>query len=194
MRIAFHDQQNFVLENEQIVNSPADLVYVIKEDLGTKVMALAYIENGQYKWVSADGVTLIEKEGRIVKTLSSSDNLDFISPLSIDPLSNIDNINTESVWLRSIDFNSKYFGVEITSRFNVVGPSYLWVQDREIDTVLIEEYVNIVESDTHQFSDKDWVNQFWLNKNTGKVLRSRQKILPNGPYFDMLYVSRALRL
>jgi hypothetical protein len=191
--LAFSKPHDFVLESEQIRQSPADLLYVTKGELGTAVLALAYIENGQYKWISSDNVALIEKNGRIIKTLSSSSNLDFVTSTSADPLENANNITSRSVWQRIVDFEG-YFGVEINSTFHVVGVLPLTIQEQTLDAVLIEEQVNIGDGALHQFDDTQWTNQFWVHKETGQLLRSRQKLFPNGLYFDMIYVSRALRL
>jgi hypothetical protein len=194
IQLAFADSQDYVLESEKIRQSPFDLAYITKDELPSAVVALAYIDNGQYKWVSSDDVTFVEKNGRIIKTLSLRNNLDFVFSESIDPLSNANNISNGSRWQRAIDIDSRYFGVKLDSTFNVIGGKQLKIQDLSFDTVLIEESVVLAENTNHKFSDSHWVNQFWLHKESGRLLRSRQKVLPGGAYFDITYVSRALRL
>jgi hypothetical protein len=194
MRIALAEPLDIVLTTEQIQQSPADLIYVKKDELATVVLALAFIENGQYKWISNDSGTLIEKDGRIIKTLSLASNLDFTSSLSPDPLSSPENITNTTNWQRKIDFNSVYYGVDVNSTFHVLGNQTLTIQDKNINIILIEEHVEVVENDIHRFSETHWVNQFWLHKETGKLLRTRQKFLPNGHYFNITYASRAMRL
>jgi len=194
LHIAFSEPLSEKLDDEQIKQSPADLIYVTKDGLGTTAMALAYIENGRYKWVSADGVTLIVKDGRIIKTLSLSNNLDFVSSSLADPLNKADGITNDSIWKRSIDFNSSHFGIELESSFKVIGSQQLNLQNQDLDTVLIEEHVKLLNNKNQQVNGTDWVNQFWLHRESGKVLQSKQKLVPEGPYFDIIYVSRALRL
>ncbi|MEP7705331.1 YjbF family lipoprotein [Paraglaciecola sp. 25GB23A] len=194
MRIALAEPQSLVLETEQIKQSPADLIYVKKNELATVVLALAFIESGQYKWVSVDNGALIEKDGRIIKTLSLDSNLDFISSDVSDPLASPSNIDNTTTWQRKIDFNSAQYGLVLNSTFTVLVNQSLTIQDKIIETTLIEEQVDLIASEAHEYGHSHWVNQFWLHKETGKLLRSRQKIIPDGYYFDLTYVSRAVRL
>lgn len=194
MRIALAEPQSLVLETEQIKQSPADLIYVKKNELATVVLALAFIESGHYKWVSVDNGALIEKDGRIVKTLSLDSNLDFISSNTSDPLSSPSNIDDTTTWQRKIDFNSVQYGLVLSSTFTVLGNQSLTIQDKIIETILIEERVGLIENERHGYQQSHWINQFWLHKETGKLLRSRQKTIPDGYYFDITYVSRAVRL
>lgn len=194
MRIALAEPHSLVLESEQIKQSPADLIYVKKNELATVVLALAFIESGQYKWVSVDNGALIEKDGRIIKTLSLDSNLDFISSDASDPLASPSNIDNTTTWQRKIDFNSAQYGVVLNSTFTVLGNQSLTIQDKIIETILIEEQVDLIENESHKYEQSHWINQFWLHKETGKLLRSKQRIIPNGYYFDITYVSRAVRL
>lgn len=194
MRMAFEDPQNFVLSTEQVKQSPADLIYVKQQDSTTIILALAFIENGNYKWVSVDNAALIEKNGRIIKTISLNDNLNFIFSTSPDPLLSPDTIDEATTWHRVIDFNSVNFGVNVDSTFSVLGNRSITIQDKSIDTLLIEEQVHMTASKLREQEEHSWVNQFWLHRETGQLLRSKQKILPNGHFFDVTYVSRAVRL
>lgn len=194
MRIALAEPQSLVLTTEHVKASPVDLIYVKKDDTATVVLALAFIEDGQYKWISVDNVAVIEKHGRIIKTLSLDSNLNFISSSSPDPLSTPNNINGSTHWQRKIDINSVQFGVSVNSTFRVLGKTPLTIQDKVIDTILIEEQVDVIENELHQFAETQWLNQFWLHKESGQLLRSKQKSIPDGHYFYITYVSRATRL
>ncbi len=47
---------------------------------------LAFSENGQQKWVTQDGATIVTQHGRLVKTLLGGDNLIDVNNLATDPL------------------------------------------------------------------------------------------------------------
>lgn len=194
LKLAFDTTQDIKLASSDIMQSPADLAYVKKGDFSEVVMALAFIDDSQYQWVSADNISLIEQYGRLVKTFALPHNLDFLVAQTDDPLGDALNINDNSAWLRAIDINHQHFGVKISSRFTIKGSHTLQVQEREIDTVLIEEVVSVPESDKYRFKETQWLNQFWISKKSGRVIRSKQKAVPDGDYFDITYVSRALRL
>ena len=49
-------------------------------------VVLAFSENGQQKWVTQDGATIVTQHGRLVKTLLSGDNLIDVNNLAADPL------------------------------------------------------------------------------------------------------------
>jgi hypothetical protein len=194
LRLAIYEPPNISLQTNDIRQSPVDLIYVKKGDFPTIVLALAYIESGEYKWISADKTTLIEKNGRIIKTLALEHNLDFLKADEDDPLGKISAISNTTSWDRIIDFNKHYFGVQISSSFEIKGADILIIQEQNIETVLIEERVVVIDSDIRHFTQNTWLNQFWLNKTSGQVVRSKQKIMPDTEYFDITYVSRALRL
>tara|TARA_R110000868_G_scaffold344007_1_gene604979 strand:+ start:582 stop:1262 length:681 start_codon:yes stop_codon:yes gene_type:complete len=192
--LALDESKDINLETSDISESPVDFIYVKKGSFSTIVLALAFIENGQYKWISSDKAALIEKNGRIIKTLALEHNLDFLTAQNDDPLAKIIEVHNPPSWYRTIDFDNKHFGVQVSSNFELKGTHILTIQERNIETVLIEERVNILENNIHQFSPNEWTNEFWLDRNSGQVIRSKQKVLPNGEYFDITYVSRALRL
>ncbi len=194
LKVAFAELPDITLESSDISASSVDLIYVKKGNFPTVVLALAFIEDGQYKWISSDKASLIEKNGRIIKTLSLDHNLDFVTAQAIDPLANALDINDASHWHRQIDLDSSHFSLQITSSFSVEGPTNLIIQEQNIETILINEHVKITDCNNCHFANDVWINQFWLNKASGKLIRSKQKITPDGDYFDISYVSRALRL
>jgi hypothetical protein len=194
LKLAFDESKDIVLKNSDITQSTADLIYVKKGDSPTVVLALAFIEDGQYKWISADKIALIEQNGRLIKTIDLEQNLDFVSSETEDPLIHLANVNNDASWFRQIDFANSHFGVPVNSIFANKGLRHLSIQELSIETILIEEQVTVTQSVNHLFSEYEWQNQFWVSKTSGKIIRSRQKITPNSEYFDITYVSRVLRL
>jgi hypothetical protein len=194
LKLAFAETEDIVLQTNDITQSPADLIYVKKGDSPTVVLALAFIEDGQYKWISADKVVLIEQNGRLVKTLALEQNLDFVYAETTDPLIDPSKLSDDVSWYRQIDFADIFFGVAVKSIFVNKGVQHLNIQKHSIETILIEEQVVVSNTAKHSFNEKNWSNQFWVSKDSGKIIRSKQKLVPGGDVFDIIYVSRALRL
>lgn len=194
LKVAFDESKDIVLKNSEILQSPADLIYVKKGDSSTIVLALAFIEDEQYKWISADKVALIEQNGRLVKTLALEQNLDFVYAETTDPLITPSKLSDDISWFRQIDFANTYYGVRVHSIFTNKGVQHLNIQELSIETLLIEEQVVVSDNTKHSFNDNNWLNYFWVSKDTGKIIRSKQKLVPGGDVFDIIYVSRALRL
>ena len=188
LKVAFAESEDIVLQNSDIIQSPADLIYVKKGDAPTVVLALAFIEDGQYKWISADKVVLIEQNGRIVKTLALKQNLDFIYAKTTDPLSTPSKLSDDVSWSRQIDFANTYFGVSVNSTFTNKGMQRLNIQELSIETLLIEEQIMVGNTVKHGFNENNWTNQFWVSKDTGKIIRSKQKLVPGGDVFDIIYL------
>ncbi|WP_157884310.1 YjbF family lipoprotein [Paraglaciecola hydrolytica] len=194
LKLAFDESQDIILQTNDISQSPVDLIYVKKGSFPTIVLALAFIENDEYKWISSDKASLIEQNGRIIKTLSLDHNLDFVTADVEDPLIHPLAIKDSATWQREIDFDGSHFGVQLDSVFSQKGSQVLAILEQNIEVVLIEERVRVIENNDHDFSESEWLNQFWLNKSSGRVIRSNQKITPNSDFVDITYISRALRL
>ena len=64
---------------EHVQNSAIDLMEIKRGNRTKAIMALAYIEAGQHKWISGDQAMLILEQGRIVRTLGLATNLDYLS-------------------------------------------------------------------------------------------------------------------
>lgn len=59
--------------------SDIDLISVKRGERPVAIMALAYLENDQHKWISRDKAMLTMEKGRIVRTLGLTENLLYLS-------------------------------------------------------------------------------------------------------------------
>jgi hypothetical protein len=187
MQLAFSSPQDISVSTEQILASPSDLIYVKRDDFMPIILALAYLEDGQYTWVSSDGVALREKYGRINRTMGLIQNLDFTRSAQPDPLMRNISIQNDENWSRELDYSSQYYGVTLTSSFHIKHAENLIIQNKTISTVLIEEEIQLS-------ADKGWINLYWFEQSSGSLVKSEQKIHPSGSIFEIIYLSRALRL
>lgn len=63
------------LTDDDIQNMPYASQYMQLNGGPQLFVVLAFSENGQQKWVTQDGATIVTQHGRLVKTLLSGDNL-----------------------------------------------------------------------------------------------------------------------
>ena len=75
LKIAFAKQDNAKITTREVQQSEIDVISVKRGERPTAIMALAYLENDQHKWVSSDNVMLVMEKGRIIRTLGFEENL-----------------------------------------------------------------------------------------------------------------------
>lgn len=179
------------LTDEEIQAIEADLIYIVSGERPQATMALAFIEDGDYKWVSNDNVVFVMRNGRLKRSAGRDQDLLFVSNLELDPLKSGADLQTGASWTRYIDAESSFFGVKLSSEFQITKDASILIQDKSFQTLLVTEVVSFTSS---AHDDSNWVNKFWYDKDSGDLLKSVQKSLPNSDVFEITYVSRALRL
>jgi hypothetical protein len=189
-RIYLDSDKDIQLTNDEIVDSPIDLIYVKNGDRSIATMALGFIENGQYKWLSKDDIMIVTQNGRVIKTLGLDNNLVFVDKLNSDPLSREASIKAGS-WTTSIDTDYGDSGATIRSDIKSTGNVLLHVKDEEFNTVRVEE--SIAYSSV-MYGEKSWVNSYWFDSLSGQLLQSHQTPSANSDRLEIVYISRALRL
>ncbi|MEP0357608.1 MAG: YjbF family lipoprotein [Paraglaciecola sp.] len=190
IKLAFQTTADPVLTLSEIQNSPIDLLYVSLKDKPRAVLALAYIENSEYKWVSGDNALLVEKGGRIIKTVGTMDNFLFVSNIENDPLATPEYINTISYWNRYVDYDDSRSAF-VESKFELIVNAELVIDGNHAKANMIKEVVTFQkvneEIDT-------WTNRFWFDIKTDQLLKSEQQLTPSSDRYEITYISRIARL
>jgi len=179
------------LSTEEIRQSAADLIYVKNGERSQVTMALAFIENEQYKWVSRDGVMFITENGRLVRTLNLDKNLLYVSHLSLDPLALPSFYDKDLQWDRVIDTQHGEYGVNVSSSTSVLINHLVDIQDAQLMT---KKYLETVHYISQLHGKHTWINTFWFDQSSGQLLKSSQKMSPHSDAIEITYISRALRL
>jgi hypothetical protein len=179
------------LSTEEIRQSAADLIYVKNGDRSQVTMALAFIENEQYKWVSRDGVMFITENGRLVRTLNLDKNLLYVSNLLLDPLALPSFYDKDLQWDRVIDTQHGEYGVNVSSSTSVFINQLVDIEDAQLMT---KKYLETVHYNNQKHGKHTWINTFWLDQSSGQLLKSSQKMSPHSNAIEITYISRALRL
>jgi hypothetical protein len=188
----FESHEELRLSDEAIKDSPVDLIYVRNGERPTATMALAFIENGQYKWLSSDGAMIVTAHGRLVRTAGFAENLIYVSQVKQDPLTLGGNITqANNRWLRRIDTEMGDRGALLSSQLRVISDASLIVQDYSFAVVKVEEDVTY---DSAQHGTSSWTNTFWFDSKTNQLVKSSQAIAPSMDNLEITYISRVLRL
>lgn len=161
---------------------------VIRVELGkvNGVMALAFAEHDQEKFISADGAFLIFSHGRIVRTSGFSNDLLFTSNLKSDPLLLPYSAQDGASWAY-VSQTSRLAPQVVKSNFKLVGETTLRVLDSELLTVLIEENISVADSDKR-------TNLYWYEASTGELVQVSQHTPNTSTQIKATFLSRINRL
>lgn len=168
-----------------------DFLYVRNGGNARVALGLRFIEQGQLKWVSADNVMLVTEQGRITRTLGLANDLIFISNKQNDPLKIARMAGSN--WLRATDWQSGEYGLVIESRFSEVYSDELFFFGTTIPVKKIVETLRMRDKPANWRFDGEWQNTFWLDSQTGTVLKSVQQLAPGIAPFELVYISEIVR-
>ncbi|MGS2719928.1 YjbF family lipoprotein [Paraglaciecola aestuariivivens] len=180
---------------EQIKSSEVDLISVKYGDRPSVIMALAFIEQEQHKWVSSDHAVLVMEKGRVVRTLGLKSDLLFVSNLHQDPLKSLASLPKQklSPWQTIIDLNNGMFGVEIQSTIQTPIIEKLSELNLQLDTWHYQEEFEYLSDSAFKDLEPQWTNHYWLAAN-GQQIKSVQKLSPFTEHIQITYLSRIARL
>ena len=195
LQFYFAGQKNVELTKQDVISSPVDLIYVKNGDRPYATMALAFIENEQYKWLSKDNVMFITQKGRLVQTLGLSENLVYTSNIDTDFLKNWFAKRGNAVsWERLIDIQLQErddFGAKLLSSIKIDENVNIKIQDTAYSTYHI---VETVYYESVLSGKASWNNEFWFERESQQLLKSSQVITPQMDSVEIVYLSRAARL
>lgn len=146
------------------------------------VLILSRREGQDLHWTSADKITLVTRQGRIVKTAGLRYDLAATQLSPSDPLSASPHTLTEPVrFRRTVDLRAAngYLTVPIDSTTETIGPERIEIVELEFDTILIKE--------TCRARSVNWrfENLYWVDVYDGFVWKSIQHVARDVPPIEM---------
>jgi hypothetical protein len=197
LKIAFAKQDNAKITTLQVQQSEIDVISVKRGERPTAIMALAYLENDQHKWVSSDNVMLVMEKGRIIRTLGLEENLLYSSSSDLDPLKSLPHPPKHQpeplTWSRIIDRTGDEYGYPIESIFSQASPDTVQALNLKIEAILYLETLNYEAPANYLRFNNSWQNHFWFAKS-GELIKSIQKVSPLSESLEITYLSRIARL
>jgi hypothetical protein len=197
LKIAFSEQVDAQMTLIEVQQSEVDIISVKRGNRSAAIMALAYLENGQHKWVSNDSAMLIMRKGRIIRTLGLSDNQLYLSNIDNDPLRFLANGSQHNKlsepWLRIMDRSGDEYGYPLNSIFSQARKDTLNTFNLNIETIYYVETVKYEAPTNYIRLNNRWENHFWFAEDGG-LIKSIQKTSPQSESLEITYLSRIARL
>lgn len=189
LELAFNPGDGVRLTKAELAARNSDVLYARVGSLPNALLVLAFIEHGQYKWLSADEAMLVLEQGRLVKTAGFKNNLLYMSDTSSDPFKQkMVKIQAGQGWQSFTDWSEQSeSGVLIHYEILDTEISDLELLGHNFQTKLVTEQVTFPNGQTS-------INQFWFDLKTGWLLKSRQTIEPLWPEVELVHISTAGRL
>ena len=160
------------LTNEFIARQPYSFIRV---DLGKGaniIMVLLESENNFYTWMSETGEKLVTYNGKVVTTSGLPSNIEILN-------------GSDFKFFGSKKLSSGIFNVMLKNPQAFLEHDYalsIIEDDSTLDYLLIEEKVNV------EILKNTYSNFYWVDRTSGKVIRSKQAINPRLPRLRIDFV------
>lgn len=197
VRIAIQGTADIHQSTDAIAALPYASTYVRIDNQSQLFMVLALVESAKgetlthvstntspplLKWLASDNGMLITQSGRIIKTVNlSQGNLLSTRTKTTDPLSlGLHLASTPTTWQRTIDWQPGYhIGYQLDSQFVFEHPEVLTINGKSVPVLRFTENVTVKQVDRH------YSNTFWIEQQTGTVVKSLQYLAPSLPNVEM---------
>ncbi len=144
-------------------------------------VVLAFAENNRLSWVSSDRGMIVTKHGRITRTLKLDNDLDYFADSMTDLLSQ-SSITSGAQFSYSAEWaKNRRSGRSLHSVFRQLADEDLDINGAIIVTSLYEETVQSIKD------GQTWKNYYWLDKKSGLVRKTIQKLGPDNSTIEMVF-------
>jgi hypothetical protein len=189
LELAFNPGEGAILTKAELAARDSDVLYAKVGSLPNAVLVLAFIEHGQYKWLSADDAMLVLEKGRLVKTTGFENDLLYMSDTDSDPLKQkMAKIQVGQNWQSRTDWSGH------SESGSLINYEILDTEISSLDLLGYRFQTKLVTEQVTFSNGKTSINQFWFDLNSGWLLKSRQTIDPLWPEVELVHISTAGRL
>lgn len=190
LRLAFRSgpEKSF----EEVAQSKVDLLQLELGDKNPAFLALAYLEDNKYKWVSADHAVFVFHYDKLVKTSGFQNDLLKTSDLEANPLVS-KTAASANKWQYTIDVANHEFSLPVASSFTMEGAEDKTFYGRTYTLQRWVETVRIEQSAPYWDSSHEWQNTYLVEPVSGYVFYSEQSASPFTDNMVITYVSRIVR-
>lgn len=192
IKLAFFDDGPS-LTLQEVQENKADLLKVVHGERWPAYMALAYVEDDQYKWISSDQVVLAMHKDKIIRTSGLNNNLQYTDNLAGNPLA-LSKPFAPTSWLYHIDAEDKSYGLPVTSRWQNEAPQQVTFFAHSLTVIPIIETVSVDIDEPYWTHKTSWQNVYWMEQDTKLVIYSEQLATPYSDPMKMTFVTRIGRI
>lgn len=176
---ALFGRPDLTLTAEQIDERRFPLQYVTLGQQPRVALGLAFNDKGLYKWLSQSQEVLVTHHGRIVQTQGLKNDLAWVDNLAADPLVCLTEgrSHCQLNWRTTAQVGNGLGMAETTiqSRFEQQGQQTLNLT--HTDPMQVIHWRETITT----AAGEQWVNHYWLEKETRRVVKSEQTISPAFP-------------
>lgn len=189
LKIAFSDRGVAPPSLKALSDIDADLAWVTFADRAPVTMALAFIEEGQHKWVSRDGYLLVFQKGMLTRSAGFEKDVLYSSPV---PTLTKNTVANGPVSFRYILDVEGAYHLQIASQMDQGEQQQMTLWDKVFLMDCVNEHVQLltpIPGTTHT----EWTNTYCFDADSGQLLKSDQLFSPFSDRIVMVYLSRAAR-
>lgn len=191
IQLAILLNQDAELSLQDVKDSEVDLAFIKSGDRPLAVIAKAFTEFNKEKWISEDKAMLVFSHHRVIRTVGFKNDQLAIFSGDRDPLSDLSSIATKN-WYWEVDWSVGEYGYPVQSQFAVKSDS-VEVFGNTFTALHVVEKVRYKKAEG-LFNTSEWDNHYWIDKETGMLLKTSQQSAPFSDRFDITFVSNAVRL
>ena len=181
MRFSFIGQPDAPFDRATVNNLPYASIAAKIGKGPRSLLILSRLEREDLLWASADNVIIATRRGRVVRTAGLPENLRQTISFTPDPVAEgLHEASGGETYVRFIDLDlENHYGLQVNSRFEVVGPEEITITEIDFDTILVRE--------KNEAGALNWSfeNLFWVDPADGFVWKSRQHIARTFPAIEI---------
>lgn len=171
--LLFKDRQPALPSTEALRNFPYAAQFVRIGDSPKVMMVLAYDRQGQLDWISHDRVILVTRYGRVVKLANwPTEIVGWRCNDMEDPLPTMHRLERANFAYEIDLMPGPLSRIPVQASLKQLGPEDVQVGDSA------QASIHVVENITMDALGYQAINHYWLNPETGQVLKSIQAPAP----------------
>lgn len=174
-KLGFFGQPDVEISAQKVENLPYASAYLKVENAPQAFVVLAAVEQNEQKWITADRNMIVTHAGRIVKTIGFNEDLCYVSNLNTDPLAlGLLKSSTSMKWRHRVEWIKVYRGgYDLLSEFEAKGSETMTILNKSRSLMRFDENVTVAALNL------SYTNKYWLDPESGNVIKSQQYIGPD---------------
>ena len=172
---ALFGYEDFPITRELIDNIPYASIRLKIGKGPAGLLILEIKERKKNTWLSADQVTIVEREGKIIRTLGLTNNLTSIRPQSVNHVELVKN-KDNPIYKSFISLdNPEVFELELKVKVLNKGLEEIEIVDKK------HSLIHFIEEKENRYLRWKSKDHYWVDPEDGFVWKSIQNIAPNIP-------------
>ncbi|WP_404837848.1 YjbF family lipoprotein [Aeromonas media] len=181
LKFLFSGDEEINITPEAINSLPYASAFLTIDDRPKIFVVLAFVDNDRLSWISSNRGIIVTEHGRITKTLKFNNDISYFLGTLQDPLAQASiasgvQFNYNAEWVKD-----RRSGRNLNTVFKQLADEDLDINGTIIMTSLYEETVQSIKD------GQTWKNYYWLDKKSGLVRKTIQKLGPDNSTIEMVF-------